>query len=168
MKKTSWVLLSLFLVFTFYCEAQEETSNSKLKRKAPRKFKLAIDTVSETEKKSAYDLAYQTFTNCETYDFPILTTKIATEWLIKFWKEEKSKVIETCDKYNSTHGTLVKLNLSEILYDKTGYKYYRFKATFSKNQKIAEIRVYTNSKNKLDGIIIKPIWKNDYSEYNED
>ena len=155
------------MIFTMNCKAQNTTTESESKQKTPRKFKLAMDTVSELEKKNTYDFAYQTFNNCESYDFPKLTSEIATERLVKLWEADRPKVIEACEKYNSSHGKLTELHLSEILYDKTGYKYFRYKASFSKTDKVAEIRVYTNSKNKLDGIIIRPEWKNEYSEWNE-
>lgn len=167
MRKTIFIIVQLVFIFTMSCKAQNTTNEAKLKRDDLKKNKLAMDTVAESEKTSAYNFAYQTFINCDSYDFPKLTTEHATERLVKLWETEKPKVVETCDNYNATYGKLTKLNLSEILSDKTGYKYFRYKATFSKTKEIAEIRVYTNSKNKLDGIIIKPKWNNEYSEWNE-
>ena len=167
MRKTIFIIANLVFIFIMSCKSQNTTNETKLKRDDLKKSNLVIDTVAESEIKSAYDFAYQTFMNCDTYEFPKLTSENATERLVKLWDTEKQKVVETCDKYNSTYGKLIKLNLSEILSDKTGYKYFRYKATFSETKNIAEIRVYTNSDNKFDGIIIKPKWSNEYSEWNE-
>ena len=167
MTKRIYILLSLVFSLTYSCYAQKAKTESELKPNESKKTKLAIDTVAEIEKKSAYDFAYQTFTNCDTYEFPELTTENATERLVKLWKTDKSKVIEICDSYNSAYGKLLEIKISEILTNKTGNKFFRYKATFSKTENIAEIRVYTNSENKFDGIIIFAKWTDKYSEYKE-
>ena len=167
MKKRKYILLSLVLSLTFSCYAQKKTSESELNINNSKKNKLAIDSVAEIEKKAAYDFAYHTFMNCETYDFPKLTSENATERLVRLWKTDRNKVIETCNNYNSAYGKLLKIKLSEILTNNTGNKFFRYKATFSKTENIAEIRIYTNSENKFDGIIIFAKWTDKYSEYKE-
>ena len=159
-----YVLLNLILIFCFSCKSSKTNNSITSKDSDLKKYEIAIDSVSKTEKKSAYEFAYQTFTNCDTFNFPELTDKNATERLVYLWTHKKNKVIETCEKYNAVYGKMNTLKLAEILGDNTDTKYFRYKAKFSKTDNTAEIRVFTNSNKKFSGIIIIPEWNDVYSE----
>jgi len=163
--RNKYIILNLILIIAFSCNAQKSTNETE--SKIPKKIKIAIDTVDKSVKELAYNFAYGTFANCESYEFPELTAENATEYLINFWKKEKNQVIETCNRCNSEYGKLLKLNLSEVLYDKYENKFFRYKAKYSKTENTAEIRIYVNSENKLSGIIIKELWTDKYLEFDK-
>lgn len=68
---------------------------------------------------------------------------------------------------SNKYGSLLKVELIEVLKDEKKNIIFRHKAYYEKTDDIAEIRVCLNPDNKFDEIIFKPIWFDKYYKPNE-
>ncbi len=111
---------------------------------------------------NATNFAKEQFESCMTGKFVPITKDIATPWLVREWNEKDER--ETCQKINERFGDLIEFKITQTAVYKNTY-IYRYKATYSKLEKPAEIRVYTTLDHKIDGYIIKEVWLDKYTKF---
>lgn len=113
---------------------------------------------------NATKFAKTQFESCMTGKFVPITKEIATPRITRSWNENEER--ETCKEINRRFGDLIELKIAQTAVYKNEYYIYRYKATYSKLDKPAEIRVYTTLDHKIDGYIIKEVWLDKYTKFN--
>lgn len=111
---------------------------------------------------NATKFAKEQFESCMTGKLVPITKDIATPWLVREWNEKDER--ETCQRINERFGDLIEFKIAQTAIYKNTY-IYRYKATYSKLDKPAEIRVYTTLDHKIAGYIIKEVWLDKYTKF---
>lgn len=111
---------------------------------------------------NATNFAKEQFESCLTGKFVPITKEIATPRIVRSWNEKDER--ETCEEINRRFGDLIDFKIAQTAIYKNTY-IYRYKATYSKLDKPAEIRVYTTLDHKIDGYIIKEVWLDKYTKF---
>lgn len=111
---------------------------------------------------NATNFAKEQFESCMTGKLVPITKEKATPWLVREWNEKDER--ETCQKINERFGDLIEFKIAQTATYKNTY-IYRYKATYSKLEKPAEIRVYTTLEHKFAGYIIKEVWQDKYTKF---
>lgn len=126
---------------------------------------IPLDSIAISIKQNTETFAFRTYNSCQSNQLPKLNNKNATQNFIEKYKSEK--VFLNCTEINKKSGKLKKLHLQEVLKDSASNYIFRFKAFYEKTEEVREIRVYTNSEFKFDGIIHNPWYYNKYYKFGE-
>lgn len=108
------------------------------------------------------NFAKEQFESCMTGKHVPIMSDIATSRIVRSWNENEER--ETCKEINRRFGDLIEFKIAQTAVYKNTY-IYRYKATYSKLEKPAEIRVYTTLDHKIDGYIIKEVWLDKYTKF---
>jgi hypothetical protein len=147
--------LSIIILFLFFCQ------NSACQLK-----KVSIDSIEKSILKRTKSFAFDTYNAQQEKSLPKLSKSIATKRALELYKYKNFS--EQITAISETYGSLLKVDfIEELKNDKLNYFIFRFKAYYKLTDNIAEIRVYLNSENKIDGITFRQIWYDKYYKENE-
>lgn len=143
-----YVLISLVLLFTFAGFSQHQF------------IKLEPDQLSETNVKTAQDLAGKLLNGQKTGNIYLLNEEEATPEMVKGLTEAMQ--VSSYENIKQLFGDFVSLKFVEAWTLKTSEQYfvYRFKGSFSETKDTPEVRVVMNEAGKISGFWLRP-WQDE-------
>ena len=140
----------LFIVLLIFCS---QNSVCQLK-------KVSIDLIEKSILKRTQTFAFKTYNAYDEKSLPKLSASIATKRTLELYKYKI--FAEQLGAISNKYGSLLKVELIEALKTEKLNFILRYKAYYSMTDYIPEIRVYLNSEYKIDGIIFKSVWFDEY------
>lgn len=124
-----------------------------------------MSTISENTKTEIYNFVQQAFmTACTEEKFSKLPSKITTSRFRKRFTEEK--VSSRCQWFVERYGVIEEMSLTQVI-EKNNYRIFRYKIKRSMADWYSEIRVFLNTKGKIDILGLKGYWSDVFYDYKE-
>ncbi|NCP61329.1 MAG: hypothetical protein GW839_13660 [Flavobacteriales bacterium] len=127
--------------------------------------KIIIDSIAAKVKEDVYKFSFLSYTACESNEFPKLDS-INSELRFRM-AYENGRILKNCFWFTERYGSIVKMNLKEVIIDENKNKIFRYLVNRSKSDSFSEIRTTINDKGKFISIINKTYWSDILYKYNE-